>query len=181
MKRGLQDLQDECRTKKRKVLTNVHKAVEPSEELLRSSDAPADVIPLLGILNTTSGSATEFFAEQEKCRERIAELESAKTIAVCRHVKLMEEVKQRHAEEVSVWKETCQENAASRINDVKVAKADTVKMSLERNLIQARFEEHVWALQMLVNANVESIVKLTAALAKIRKLLKSGRSIDPSD
>lgn len=46
-------------------------------------------------------------------------------------------------EEISVWTESAAKNSDSLINNVKVAKADTVKMSVERYLVLARFEEHL--------------------------------------
>lgn len=51
-------------------------------------------------------------------------------------------------------------------------------MSVEWNLILDRFEKHVRALRTLVNANVEQKVTLTDAMARIRELLESARSID---
>lgn len=54
-------------------------------------------------------------------------------------------------------------------------------MYIERNLILARPEEHVRALQTPVNANDELKVLLMDAMAKIRELLKNGCSIDFSD
>lgn len=54
-------------------------------------------------------------------------------------------------------------------------------MSVERMLISARFGERVYALQSLVNATVERKVTLKGAMAKIRGLLESGRSINWSD
>lgn len=63
------------------------------------------------------------------------------------------------------------------INDVKVAKEDTFKLIVGRNFIIACIEEHARALQTLANANVELKVALTDAVAKIRELLESGRSM----
>lgn len=102
-------------------------------------------------------------------------------MTVRRHEEILDQVKQRHAEEVSVWKENSAENANSLINNVNVAKADIVKMSVESNFILDRFEEHVHALQALVNTNVERKGPLTDAVAKIRQLLESGRSINCSE
>lgn len=58
----------------------------------------------------------------------------------------MNEVKEGHAEEVSFWKETSAEKVNSLINDVNVENADSVKMSVERNLVLVRFGDHVCAL-----------------------------------
>lgn len=63
----------------------------------------------------------------------IVELGSVKTITVYWHEELLNEVKQRHAEEFRVWKETSAENADSLISNIKVVKADCVKMSVEIN------------------------------------------------
>lgn len=65
----------------------------------------------------------------------IAELQSTETIIVRRHEELLEEVKTRHAKEAGVWKETSAENAKNLINDVRIAKVDSIKMSVKRNLI----------------------------------------------
>lgn len=67
-------------------------------------------------------------------------------------------------------------NANSLINYVRVAKAEGFKMSVERNLFLTRFEEHITALQALINANVKWKVTLKCAIKTIMKLEKSGRS-----
>lgn len=59
---------------------------------------------------------------------RIAEFEFVETITVRRYEELIDEVEQRHAGEVSIWKETSQENGNSLIKDMRVAKADIVKI-----------------------------------------------------
>lgn len=86
-----------------------------------------------------------------------------------------------YTEEISIWKETSAENADSLITDVNVAKANGVKMSVKRILVLARFQEHVRALQALVNANVDREVAIAHAMAKVGELLKIGRSIKKSD
>lgn len=60
-----------------------------------------------------------------------------------------------YAEEIGVWNDTSAEHANSLFIDVRVAKADSVKKSVERYLILACFEEQVRTLQALVNVNVE--------------------------
>lgn len=45
----------------------------------------------------------------------------------------MIEVKQRHAEEINVWKKTFQRSVDSLTNDVRVSEADSVRMSVEWN------------------------------------------------
>lgn len=69
----------------------------------------------------------------------------------------------------------------SSINDLKLAKADSVRISVEPNLILGRLEKNAQALRFLVNANVERKLTSTDSMAKIRKLLESGLSIHRSD
>lgn len=125
----------------------------------------------------TSGLEAELY----NAKEHIADLESAETIIVLRHEVLSEDVKQHHAKNFSSWKETFAENADSLINNTKVAKADTVKMAIEKNLISARFEQHVWAPHARENANVKRNLTIANALAKIRELLESVHSIKCSN
>lgn len=54
-------------------------------------------------------------------------------------------------------------------------------MSAERNFASARFEEHVRALQALVNARVEQKVTLMKPMTMVRELLMNGRSINKLD
>lgn len=61
---------------------------------------------------------------------------------------------------------------------MRVANAERVRTSVEKILILARSEEHVRAMQTPVNANVQQKVPLRNAMAKIRELLESSRSID---
>lgn len=79
----------------------------------------------------------------------------------------MDEAKERHAEEVSDWKETSRKNANCLIINVNVAKTHSAKMSVELNLILVRFEKHDSALQTLVNANMERKVMSVDTMAKI--------------
>lgn len=74
------------------------------------------------------------------------ELGSIETSSVRRREKLLDEARQLHTEEINVWIKTSAETVDSLIDDVKVAKADGVEMSVERNLILAYFEKHVRAL-----------------------------------
>lgn len=90
---------------------------------------------------------------------------------------LMSEVKQHHAEEVSVWKDTSRKNADSFISDVEVGRAGSVKISVERNFCLPLMEGHVRGLHILVNPNVEQKITLTEAMEKIQQLLESARSI----
>lgn len=61
---------------------------------------------------------------------RIAELEYVKRLTVRRQKEFLDEIKQRLAEKVSVWKETSLENTDCLMNDVKVANVDSVKISV---------------------------------------------------
>lgn len=72
-------------------------------------------------------------------------------------------------------------NAVSLINDVRDYKADSVNMSGERNLIAARFEEHVRVRQALVNVNAERNVTLKGDIVTVRELFESGRNIGKSE
>lgn len=111
----------------------------------------------------------------------IVELEPLETKTVRRHEKLPGKVKQSHVEEISLWKETAAKNEDSLINEVEVAKAGSVKMSVEMNLILACFTGHVRILQTLSNANSERKFMLTDATTKIREPLESGRSVTISE
>lgn len=127
------------------------------------------------VLVTAEGFTTRLAAESDKSEVRVLEFKSVDTVNVCRHEELMDEFKQCRAEEVKVWKDTSLENADRLIYDVKVAKVDIVKMSVECNLILARFEEHVCAQQAPVHANVERKASLTGAMANMREQFESGR------
>lgn len=50
-------------------------------------------------------------------------------------------------------------------------------MSVERNFILARFDEHAGTLQALGSANVEQKVTSMEAMKKVRELADSARSI----
>lgn len=66
--------------------------------------------------------------------------------------------------------ETYAGNASSLISNVKGVNVECVKMSVDRNLILARFEERVSALQALVNATVKRKITSTYAVFWIREL-----------
>lgn len=102
-----------------------------------------NVAPSPEVFAIMTKDADELSTESEKAKERIAELESVETIIVSRHKELVEEDLQRLTEEVRVWKEASGENAGSLIIDANVAKADSFKMSVARNLIPAHSENHV--------------------------------------
>lgn len=125
--------------------------------------------------------ATELSTELEKAKKRIVKLDSVKTISFCQHKELMDDFKQRRAEKISVWKETFQENVDDSIIDVKVSKADSVKLSVEENLIVVRLKEHLRVLETLLNGNMERKATLADAMAKLWSFLESGRYIDALD
>lgn len=62
-----------------------------------------------------------------------------------------------------------------------VAKAASTKISVERNLILARFEESIRALQAFVGGNMEQKVALKSAVTTVRELCKSGGNISESN
>lgn len=57
-------------------------------------------------------------------------VKSVETMTIRRHKELMDNVEQCHTEKVSVWKETFRENTNSLTNDVKVAEAVSVRISM---------------------------------------------------
>lgn len=101
MKPKLLDLQDECWTKKWRVLSNVSEAVELSYELLRSAHVPVHTVPSSKAPVTTGGGTTGLTAELDKSKARISELVSAETTKV-RYNEPQDKVKQCHAEKVNV-------------------------------------------------------------------------------
>lgn len=84
------------------VSTNFAVVFQLAKQFLRSPDAPADVIPSQRSGSATGENAAELVAELQMRKARNAELEFARKIAICRHQKILDEVKERHAEEVSV-------------------------------------------------------------------------------
>lgn len=73
------------------------------------------------------------FLELGKAQARLSELEVGDTIIVRPHEELMIEAKQRHGEKVTVWEEIYRENVDPLINDLKVAKAKSIKISVYRS------------------------------------------------
>lgn len=180
MQQKLLNKQDECRSKKRRVTTNVAETVELAKGLLRSTDVPGNTAPSSYVQVTAGRDKTGLAAEFDKAKAHIAELESVKPISGRQRKELLNEVKQHHAAEIRSWKKTSAEKADSLIKDVKVVKVDSVKTSVERNLILARFEKHVRALLELVTANVERKIILMDAVAKSSELLDSSCTINKS-
>lgn len=64
---------------------------------------------------------------------------------------------------------------------MKVTSAESVKTSVEQNIMPARAEKKVRALRTLANANVERNLTIVDAMSNIRKQLEGERSIDCSD
>lgn len=91
-------------------------------------------------------------------------------MTICRHEDFLEEVQQRHAIKIGVWKDTSAENVDSLITNTEVAKPDSVTRSVERYLILALFEDHVCAQQTSVDANVRRKVTLFGAISTVREL-----------
>lgn len=87
----------------------------------------------------------------------------------------MQEVKWRHMEKLNVWKETSTENTESYIMDVKVAYADSIKMSVKWNLVFARFDDHARALQSIISEDLEQEATSIETMAKTPELLETGR------
>lgn len=90
-------------------------------------------------------------------------------------------VEQHQTWKTTIWKEAFFENVNSLINDVKIAKAESVEMFVEKNLTLARFKEHFRLLWRMVSANVELMVTLSDAMAKMKKMPKRARSLDRLD
>lgn len=76
-------------------------------------------------------------------------METVESMIVHWHEKLMDKVKRRHAENVSVWNETSGENVGSLISGVKLPGPNSIKMSLEQNVILTHLKEHLCALRTL--------------------------------
>lgn len=66
-------------------------------------------------------------------------------------------------------------------NNVMVAKAYSVRMSVERNSIRARIKESVLVLQTFTNANLDQIEPLRSTKTTVNELLESGRFIIKSN
>lgn len=81
VKRKLLDLQDKCRAKRRRVLTNVSESVELAIEFLQFG-VGFDALPSQDALVSTDGDATTVAAELGKAKARLSELESTKTKTV---------------------------------------------------------------------------------------------------
>lgn len=117
-------------------------------------------------------------AELDMAKMRIANLVTRETMSVHRNDELLEEANSRHLKEIEVRKETFAENADSLVHGVKGAQAESVNMFVEKNLILAHFEEHVFGLYSLFNSNVERKVTWKDAMTGVKKLLDKCRNIN---
>lgn len=131
IKRKLHNLKDESRTKKQVGPINVAEVVNLAQEMFRSSVIPDDAAASSEAPINPRGNATGLLAELEKAKALMAELDSVKTMTIRWHKELMDEAKQRHAENVAHGIETSRENADSLIIGVKAAKAESVTMAME--------------------------------------------------
>lgn len=77
------------------------------------------------------------------------------------------EFNQHHAKEVTIWKRTSLEKAGILTHDFIATKLDTVKISIERRLAQARFDKHMRAPLNLFKAIEKRKVTLTSSMAKL--------------
>lgn len=102
VKRKYQDLHDKCRIMKRMVLTNVAEVFELAQELLCLANVPVNAVPSAEFPVTARGDTIGLAAELDKAKVRIAKLESVDVMTNRRHKELLNEAKQRHAEEVRV-------------------------------------------------------------------------------
>lgn len=169
-----------CLAKRPRVPTSVAEVATLAPELLQS-DIGVDTVPSLDIPVTSDGNVTTLATELDEVMEDITELESMETLTGRGREDVLEKIKQRHAKEDGAWKETSAGKTNSLINDVTVAKAEGIKISVERNEIPSRFAEHVSALHALVKANVEHKVPLNDAMKTLKELLESCRSIKKSE
>lgn len=114
----------------------------------------------------------------DKAKARIAELESTETVTSRRYDYRFEEVEKSYAEEMGALKEISARNTDGLINNVKVAKTESIKSSVERNFTLTRFEKHICVLQALIYANIDRKVTLKKAMETVRELLECRRCID---
>lgn len=147
VKRRIHDLQDECCINNRTVLINVINEIELVKEFLSSSGAITGFIITSEVPNITVLKVAQSFAELERSGAGIAGMETFDTITVRRHEELMNLIGLRYAGEIHVWKETSRDNAKCTINDMRVAKAESVKIFVKQNFILTRFEEYVRAFE----------------------------------
>lgn len=70
--------------------------------LLRPADVSVNNVPSPEVPVALGVDTSELVAKLYKSKKSIAELEPVETITVHRHEELLDEVKQRHADEISV-------------------------------------------------------------------------------
>lgn len=122
MKSRLQDLQEECRKKKRNASTYVARAVHLAWMLVRWIDVFVISIPSSLILELTEGDSAELSAELENCKTCVTELRPVERIAARWYEERMHEAKQRHAEETSVFIKVSRKDLDTLIKDVRKCK-----------------------------------------------------------
>lgn len=92
--------------------------------MLRSANVSVNTVPSSTAPVNTEGNTTKFVAELDEAKSCIAELESVQTVSVRRHEGLLNDVKQRQAEEIGIWRKIFAQYAERLLNDIKVSKAD---------------------------------------------------------
>lgn len=99
--------------------------------MIHSTDVSVRALTTSEVFATTGGDTTALVTKLDNAHVRIAILEPVKIMNVRRHEELLEEVTQCQSDAIGVWKETSSQNADSPIDDVKVVKTDSVKMSVQ--------------------------------------------------
>lgn len=94
-------------------------------------DVGVHAAPSSDLPSSPEEDSTELVGDLDEAEARIAKPESVGTVTGRRHEESLHEIKKCHAEEIGVWKGTYAENADSLVNDVKIAKADSVMMSVK--------------------------------------------------
>lgn len=89
-----------------------------------------DDLQSLEVATNPCGKADELPTELEKTKTGLAELETVGIATVRLQEEHMDEGKQRHAEVINFWNETSCKNLDSLINDINVAKVDSVNISV---------------------------------------------------
>lgn len=85
-----------CSTMKPMVPTNSLKAVEVTQELLRSAHIPVHTAASSVVPATSAVDTTESMTEFDKAKTRIMKVETIKTITVRRPEESLSKIKQRH-------------------------------------------------------------------------------------
>lgn len=125
---------------KLKVPTKFAEADMLLQKLLQLADVHVDVAMGSKVPAGIEEDAAGLFTQVEKAKARIAFSKAVETTTVRLHEELTDMVKERHAEKVSIWKDVCQENAHGLIDDLKVVNVNSIKTSMEWNLMMSRSE-----------------------------------------